>query len=95
MAAIALGAGYGRKKSLVFSLVVALATPLGALIAYAGVTGFTGSLLALLLGVAAGSFLYVGTADILPQLHREQVRGTFALFMERNELLSGVFGIEM
>lgn len=81
MTAIALAAGYGRKKALVLSLVVALATPLGALIAYAGVTGVTGSLLALLLGVAAGSFLYVGAADILPQLHREHVRGAFALFI--------------
>lgn len=65
MTAIALAAGYGRKKFLALTLVVALAMPLDALIAYTGVTGIMGSLLALLLGVAAGSFLYVGVADIL------------------------------
>ena len=96
MTAIALAAGYGRGKSLVLSIVVALATPLGALIAYAGVTGITGPPLALLLGVAAGSFLYVGAADILPQLHRQRVRGVFALFMVGLGfmLLSGIFRIE-
>lgn len=95
MTAIALAAGYGRKKALVLSLVVALATPVGALLAYTGVTGIAGSLLALLLGVAAGSFLYVGAADILPQLHRKQVQGTFALFMIGLGfmLLSGFFRI--
>lgn len=81
MTAFALAAGYGRKRALVLSLVVVLATPLGALIAYAGVTGIARPLLALLLGVAAGSFLYVGAADILPQLHQQQVRGAFALFV--------------
>jgi len=97
MTAIALAAGYGRKKAMVLSLVVALATPVGALIAYAGVTGIAGSLLALLLGIAAGSFLYVGAADILPQLHREQVRGAFALFIVGLGfmLLSGFFRIEI
>lgn len=96
MTAIALAAGYGRKKTLLLSLVVALETPLGALLAYAGVTGITGSLLALLLGIAAGSFLYVGATDILPQLHRQRIRGAFALFMAGLGLmlLSGVFNIE-
>lgn len=36
MTAIALAAGYGRKRALMLSLVVALATSLGALIAYGG-----------------------------------------------------------
>lgn len=81
MTAIALAAGYRPKKALFFSLIVALATPLGALIAYAGVTGISTSLLALLLGISAGSFLYIGAADILPQLHKQQVRGGYALFI--------------
>lgn len=97
MTSIALTAGYSRKKALVLSLVVALATPLGAMIAYAGVTGIAEPLLALLLGVAAGSFLYVGAADILPQLHREQLRGTFTLFIAGMGLmlLSTFFRIEV
>jgi zinc transporter ZupT len=96
MTAIALAAGYGRRKALVLSLVVALATPVGALMAYTGVTNIAGPLLALLLGVAAGSFLYVGAADILPQLHRQRVRGVFALFMVGLGfmLLSGIFRTE-
>ncbi len=97
MAAIALGAGYGRQQAFLLSLVVALATPLGAAAAYAGVVGIADSLLALLLGVAAGSFLYVGATDILPQLHRQQERGAFALFLAGVGLmlLAGVSGIEI
>lgn len=97
MAAIALGAGYGRQRAFLLSLVVALATPLGAVTAFAGVVGIADSLLALLLGVAAGSFLYVGATDILPQLHRQQVRGAFALFLAGVGLmlLTGVSGIEV
>jgi zinc and cadmium transporter len=81
MAAIALGAGYGRQRAFLLSLAVALATPLGAVAGYAGVRGITDPVLGLLLGVAAGSFLYVGATDILPQLHRQQDPGAFALFL--------------
>lgn len=81
MAAIALGAGYGRRQAFLFSLVVALATPLGAIVAYRGIQGPGGPLLALLLGISAGSFLYVAATDLLPQLHRERNWGVFALFV--------------
>ena len=94
MAAIALGAGYGRQRAFLFSLVVALATPLGAVAAYAGVQGIADPVLGLLLGVAAGSFLYVGATDILPQLHQQRDMGTFVLFLGGLGLmlLSAVYG---
>ncbi len=75
MTAIALGASYGRQRAFLLSLVVALATPPGAVAAYAGVRGIADPVLRLLLGVAAGSFLYVGATDTLPQLHRQQDPG--------------------
>lgn len=95
MTAIALGAGYGRQRAFLLSLVVALATPLGAVVAYAGVRGIASPALGLLLGLAAGSFLYVGATDILPQLHRQQDTGAFALFLVGLGLmlLTGVYGI--
>lgn len=88
MAAIALGAGYGRRRAFLLSLVVALATPLGAMAAYAGVRDITAPVLGLLLGVAAGSFLYVGATDILPQLHRRRDWGASALFLVGIGLMS-------
>lgn len=81
IAAIALGAGYGRRQAFLLSLVVALATPLGAIVACRGIQGPGDPLLALLLGVSAGSFLYVAATDLLPQLHREQDGSVFALFV--------------
>lgn len=94
MAAIALGAGYGRQRAFLLSLVVALATPLGAVAAYAGVQGIADPMLGLLLGVAAGSFLYVGATDILPQLHQQRDASAFALFLGGLGLmlLSAVYG---
>lgn len=94
MVAIALGAGYGRQRAFLLSLVVALATPVGAVAAFAGLGSIASPLLTLFLGIAAGSFVYVGGSDILPQVHRQRVSGTFALFLVGLGLmvLSGFYG---
>lgn len=67
--AILLAAGYSRGKALALNLVAGLASVAGAamMLMFAGATP---SLLGYVLGFAAGNFLYVAMADLIPHLHR-------------------------
>ncbi|MCL6519911.1 MAG: ZIP family metal transporter [Armatimonadetes bacterium] len=65
-------ANYARKLTLMLSSIVALATPGAALISWFWTRGITQEALAFLLAFAAGSFIYVPAADILPRLHEER-----------------------
>ena len=62
-------AGYTRRLTLLLASVVAFATPGGAIVSWFWTAGVGEPALAVLLGFAAGSFIYVATADILPRLH--------------------------
>ena len=53
------------------ALLFAAATPLGIVAAYAGLAGAEGSAVGLVLGLSAGSFLYIAAADLLPEAHME------------------------
>lgn len=65
-------AKYSRARTLRLLVLVALATPIGAfLCAHASLTSLPPALEASLLGFAAGSFIYVAAADVLPRMHRE------------------------
>jgi zinc and cadmium transporter len=67
--AILLGAGYSRIKAFSLSLVSGTSSLAGAglMLAFAEATP---SLLGYVLGFAAGNFLYVAMADLIPHLHR-------------------------
>lgn len=65
-------AGYTRRLNLLLASLVALATPGGAIISWFWTSGIGEKSLVALLGFAAGSFIYVATADILPRLHEER-----------------------
>ncbi len=59
--------GWSRASALTFNLLSAATFPVGALIAY----GLSGLLdVAFLVPFAAGNFLYIGAADLLPELTR-------------------------
>lgn len=58
--------GWNRKLALAYNFASALTFPLGGVIAYA-ISG--GVDVAWLLPFAAGNFLYIGAADLIPQLH--------------------------
>ncbi len=75
--AILLHAGYSRRQALAWNIVSALAGVPGALTVYAA-AGTVPLLLPYVLAVAAGSFLYVAMADLIPDLHRVPV-GTVAI----------------
>jgi zinc and cadmium transporter len=74
-------AGYPKRRELTLCLLLALATPLGALLSF----HFSGPLppkaIAVVLGIASGSFLYVGAADLLPRLHESHDRYCLFFFL--------------
>ena len=62
--------GLSRKKALLYNFLCGLTAVIGAVIAYffnAQITGLTNYILAF----AAGGFIYIACADIIPQLHKE------------------------
>lgn len=68
--AILLHAGLTKTKALIYSVGVALATPVGAMVSYAALHGISAHMLGGLLGIAAGSFLYIAASDLIPETRR-------------------------
>jgi len=60
-----------KNRALLFSWLVALATPIGALVAYTFLQEIPASILGILLALAAGSFIYISTSDLLPATHKK------------------------
>ncbi len=71
MMAILLHAGLTRARALIYSVGVALATPVGAIVSYACLQGIRADVLGGLLGIAAGSFLYIAASDLIPETRRQ------------------------
>ncbi|HET9679882.1 MAG TPA: ZIP family metal transporter [Gammaproteobacteria bacterium] len=67
--AVLLNGGFSRMKSFTWNMLVGFTTPLGGLAAWF-VLEETQALLPGVLALAAGSFLYVAVADLMPGLHR-------------------------
>ncbi len=67
--AILLAAGYSRRRALLMNALSATAGVLGAVVIY-GTTGLSPSAVSYVLALAAGNFLYVAMADLIPGLHR-------------------------
>ncbi len=59
-----------KTKAFLFSLTVALAAPLGAIISYIFLRGISPHLIGALLALAAGSFIYIAAADLIPETHK-------------------------
>ena len=57
-----------------FSLLVAAATPIGAVVSYLLLGEASENLLRILLALAAGSFIYIAATDLIPETHREEKR---------------------
>ncbi len=55
-----------------FSLLVAIATPVGAVVSYSILGEASGNILRTLLALAAGSFIYIAAADLIPETHAEE-----------------------
>ncbi|MBI3548952.1 MAG: ZIP family metal transporter [Elusimicrobia bacterium] len=72
--------GYTSAQTLAGLLGVSMATPLGSLASHAGLTGLNPGVASILLGFAAGSFLYIAAADVLPRLHKSGDRASLGFF---------------
>ncbi len=94
--AILLGTGYGREKSFFLTLAVAMATPIGALVSQHFVLDLSNNLLAWILGISGGSFIYLAATDILPRLHQKRSIPCFSLFLGGVALMvwSSLFGFK-
>lgn len=60
-----------RNKALIYSWIVALATPFGAIITFLFIQGISPIVLGWLLAAAAGSFIYIGASDLVPEIHKK------------------------
>jgi len=68
--AILLHGGFTKEKALLFNFLSGLMAVLGGLVAYFATQSFE-MLEPILLSLAAGSFIYLAVADLLPELHKE------------------------
>ncbi len=69
-------------KSFLFSLIVALVTPIGALISLTFIHNLNEELIGALLALAAGTFIYISASDLIPQTHGThnlRIMGAFLL----------------
>ena len=70
---VLLSGGMGPKKAIRFNILSALASILGALLAFFFSTQIEGVLPALV-AVTAGGFMYIAAADLIPEIHKERDR---------------------
>lgn len=71
---VLLYAGFSRSRALLYNFLTALTALLGVLVGYVFINAIDG-LSALLLPVAAGGFLYIAAADLIPELHKDSHSG--------------------
>ena len=79
ISSILLSAGWDRRKVSMLNLIFSLTTPIGAIIAYLFFRSLSEESIAVAIGVSAGTFLAIATADILPQVHRIEQRNPMTL----------------
>lgn len=61
-----------RTRIFWFSLLVAIATPFGAVVSYLILGDASENILRALFALAAGSFIYIAAADLIPETHKEE-----------------------
>jgi zinc and cadmium transporter len=79
ISSILLAAGWPRRQVGLLSLLFSLTTPIGALVAYLFFRALSAENIAVGIGISAGTFLAIATADILPQVHRIEQRNPMTL----------------
>lgn len=90
---ILVNSGWSKRAALAYNFASALTFPLGGMIAYAISGGID---IAWFLPFAAGNFLYIGAADLIPQLRAEDLKSQltqFGAFVVGLGLLLGVASV--
>jgi zinc and cadmium transporter len=70
--------GLGRKKALLYNLLIGLVAVAGAVITFL-LAGITTNLSAYVMPVVAGGFIYMAGTDLIPELHKERKGSSSAL----------------
>ena len=79
ISSILLSAGWSRSKVARLSALFSLTTPVGALLTFLFFRSLSEEHIAVAIGISAGTFLAIATADILPQVHRIEQRNPLTL----------------
>ena len=79
ISSILLSAGWDRRKVGKLNLLFSLTTPIGALLAFLSFRVLSAENVAVAIGLSAGTFLAIATADILPHVHRIEQRNPMTL----------------
>lgn len=69
------------EKASLLSAIVAIATPIGALFSLLFIQNLSEDIIGILLGLAAGTFIYVAASDLIPQTHGNQNFRTLISFL--------------
>jgi ZIP family zinc transporter/zinc and cadmium transporter len=69
-----------KLKIWLYSLIVALATPMGAISGHLFIKNLPKEVLGFLLAFTAGSFIYLASADLLPETHKKHHRANAIFF---------------
>lgn len=88
--AILLHAGFNRTKVIISSLAAQMTALLGFVLGFYYLSLFE-NLEAILIAIAAGSFLYIAATDLLPETHREKKPGK--ILIQVLLLISGILAI--
>ena len=91
--AILLHAGMSRRRAIAWGVVHGLLTPVGALCAFPLGAGLGTGPLGALLGLSAGSFFYVASANLVPEAHKESSRKIALAFLLGIGLILALTGI--
>ncbi|HAR41657.1 MAG TPA: hypothetical protein DCS07_03350 [Bdellovibrionales bacterium] len=71
--AILISQGYSRARSLLLLFLVQLTSVLGALVTYAAAQFMTEAVVPVCLALSAGGFIYIGAADLLPEVRNRRL----------------------
>jgi len=86
---ILIHSGFAKGRALFFNFLSALTAMMGALVAFFSM-GFIGNLSIFLIPFAAGGFIYMATADLLPEIHKHQGREIFETMTQTALIFLGI-----
>ncbi|MBI4396574.1 MAG: ZIP family metal transporter [Elusimicrobia bacterium] len=90
LSSLLMSTNFSRRRAAIFVVLLSSATPLGVVLGMGFRAQVTDNVLAVLLGLAAGGFLYVSTADILPRIHQTRDKICW-VFLLAGMAVSGLF----
>ncbi len=85
--AILVHGGFSKKKAIIFNFLSSLTAILGVIITFLFAKNIEG-LVPIILAIAAGGFIYIATADLIPEIHKE--KKTENIIIQSLALMTGV-----